>query len=478
MLHFASYHRPRLRMLSEEQVRDIHLATLEILERTGVEVKDARALELLRQAGARISGQRAHIPAALVEQAIRRAPERVVIADRLGRRVMPLEEGKVFFGTGSDTPSMIDPRTGEHRPPRRRDVVDFARLVDALPNLDFAMSMGIVSDAPVMQNYVQGFAAMVEGTSKPIVYTANNVGDLEQIHRMAIAVAGGEEALRANPFLVLYAEPISPLTHSPDGLGKLLYCAEHRLPVAYVSGTMAGATVPVTLAGAIAITNAECLSGLVIHQLVAPGAPFIYGANVSVIDMTTSACVYGGPEWRLADAAYADLARFYKLPVWAAAGNTDAKTVDAQAGAEALFSLAITALAQCNLVHDVGYIDSGLTSSMELTLLSDELIQMLRIFVRGIPTDPERLALEVIDEVGPGGHFLDTDHTVKHFRREHFLPKLMERRNYEGWVAGGSKDTAARLNARVLEILAEHQPAPLPQAAQQTITQVLATRGN
>jgi len=473
MLNFTSHAQPGMRVLSDDQIRDIHLATLEILDRTGVAVQHKRATALLRKAGARVESDRVRIPQHLVKEALRTAPERAVVAARTGERAMPLEEGRVFFGTGSDTPTTIDPETGERRRTRRQDVVDIARLCDALPNLDFVMSMGIPSDVPEKDSYLHEFAAMMEGSSKPIVYTAQGQADMEDIYEMAAAVAGGEEALKANPFLAQYAEPISPLIHSPEGLEKLFFCADHGIPIAYVSGISAGASSPVTLAGGCALANAECLSGLVIHQLAAPGAPFIYGANVSVIDMSTLAYVYGGPEFSLTNAAFADLARHYHLPVWGLAGASDSKLPDAQAGLEAMCSISTAILARGNLVHDVGYLESGLTSSMEMIAICDEIISMLEVLYRGIPTGPEHLALDVIDEVGPGGHFLDSDHTLKHFRSEHFLPRLMDRRNFVKWTEAGSPSIVARANARVREILASHQPAPIPEAARDAIERVL-----
>jgi len=318
---------------------------------------------------------------------------------------------------------------------------------------------------------------MMAGSSKPIVFTAYDETDIADIYRMAVAVAGSEEALEADPFIIHYAEPITPLIHSPIGLGKLLFCAERRIPVAYVSGMTAGGSAPVTLAGACALANAECLSGLVIHQLAAPGAPFIYGANVSVLDMRTLACVYGGPEFSLTNAALADMARWYRLPVWGLAGASDAKVVDAQAGLEAMCSISTAILSRGNLVHDVGYIESGLTSSVEMITIADEIISMLRILFRGIPVDADHLALDVIDEVGPGGHFMVTDHTRHFFQTEHFLPRLLDRSNFQRWSQAGSTDLADRANARVREILASHQPAPLPDKAKSVIEKVLSSWG-
>jgi len=474
VLRFTTQGFPRIRILSDDQVREIHFTSLEILERTGVEVRNVRALEMLRKAGARVSGERVRMPSQLVKHAIDSAPERVVLSRRTGERVMALEEGRVFFGTGSETPNTIDVETRQRRPATGQDIENMARLCDALPNMDFAMTMGIANDAPRESAFLYGFIAMVSGTSKPVVFTARDGEEMADIYEIAAAAAGGRESLRRRPFLIHYAEPVSPLIHSPLGVEKLLFCAERHIPVAYVSGASAGATLPATVAGACAVANAECLSGLVIHQLAAPGAPFIFGANVSVMDMSTMGYVYGGPEFSLTNAAFADLARCYRLPVWGLAGASDSKAVDAQAGLEAMCSIGTAILARGNLVHDVGYIESGLTSSMELVAICDEIISMLGMLYRGIATDGDRLAADVVDEVGPGGQFLDSDHTVRHFRTEHFLPRLLDRNNSTKWQAAGSPDLADRANARVRQILAAHRPAPLPAEAEAAIAKVLA----
>jgi len=474
LLHYSSHHQPHLRVFSDEQVLEVHLAILEILERTGVEVREKRARELLKQAGARVEGERVRLPAQLVDWAIQSAPERVVVSSRTGERAMPLEANRVFFGTGSDTPNTIDPETRQRRRSVRADVERIARLCDALPNIDFLMSLAVAGDVPEKAPFVFEFADMMAGSSKPLVFTAHDAQDMEDIAEMAAAVVGGESALRANPIMIHYAEPITPLIHSPMGLRKLLFCADHRIPVVYVSGMSAGATTPVTLAGGIALGAAECLSGLVIHQLAAPGAPFIFGANVSVIDMATLGYVYGGPEFPITNAALADMARYYRLPVWGLAGASDAKTVDAQAGLEAMLSVLMAVLSRGNLVHDIGYLDEGLTSSMEMVTVVDEIIGMARMIFRGVPTDRDHLAVDVIDEVGPGGQFLDTEHTARFFRTEHFLTRLLDRNPFEKWQQSGSKSLEDRANEKVREILATHRPAPIPDAAQGVIESVLA----
>jgi trimethylamine--corrinoid protein Co-methyltransferase len=462
-----------LTTLSEEQVRELHFASLEILEGVGVEVRHERGLELLSRAGARVEGEKVRIPAPLVEEAIRSAPSRVVLSARTGERVMPLEVDRVFFGTGSDTPNTIDPHTRERRRSKRSDVEAIARLCDALPNIDFIMSLGVATDVPENAPFVYEFADMVAGSSKPIVFTAQDERDMDDIYEMAAAVAGGEEALRRRPFLLHYAEPITPLVHSPQGVGKLLFCADRGLPVVYVSGMSAGGSAPATLAGACALGSAECLSGLVMHQLAAPGAAFVYGANVSVMDMSTLGYVYGGPEFPITNAALADMARHYELPCWGLAGATDAKRVDAQAGLEAMLSIVMAVLSRGNLVHDVGYVESGLTSSMEMVAICDEIIGMVQMLHRGLPTDSAHLALDVIEEVGVGGHFVATDHTAAFFRTNHFLPRMLDRSNFDKWQSAGGKSLEDRANERVLAILQEHRPAPVSESATEVIASVL-----
>jgi len=459
---------------TDEQANRLHLASLGILERTGVSVQEPEARSLLLDAGAWAGkGDRVRIPAWMVRQALTTAPESVALHSRDGRRTMPLEAGNVFFGTGSDTPNTIDPDTRQRRPAVREDVRRIAALCDALPNIDFIMSMGIPSDVPRSTTYVHEFDRMVQGSTKPVVFTANDNRDMETIYEMATVIAGDGQALRERPFLLLYSEPLSPLQHTRIGTEKVLFCAERGIPCVYVCGIMAGSNGPVTLAGSVAMGNAECLSGLVISQLKAPGAPFVYGGNVPTLDMRVGQITYGSPEFSLTNSLYAALARLYRLPVWGLAGAADAKTVDAQAGAEATMSILAALLSGGNLVHDVGYLESGLTSCMEMILLGDEIIPMCRRYVRGIALDHGAFAADLIDQLGPGGLFLDTEHTRENFRTAHWIPRFLDRRRWDDWHADGSPTLYDRLNAGVRSILASHTPQPLPEDQQKDIARII-----
>ncbi|MEJ2209032.1 MAG: trimethylamine methyltransferase family protein [Anaerolineae bacterium] len=468
---------PGLSMLSREQCERVHRASLEILRRTGVRVFHAEALDLLRGSDAVVEdGNRVRFPPALVEWALGQAPSRLVLCRRGSSQVQAALEGRsVSFGTGSDCPNYLDPRTGQRRPFTTADVIDCIRLVDALPELDFCMSMGIPSDLGAANAYRQQFALMLEYTTKPVVFVCDDRADCEAIAAMAAAAAGGMDRLRLNPTLLLYSEPSTPLQHSETATGKLLYMAQQGLPIVHSPAPMMGGTAPVTLAGGLALGNAEVLSSLVMHQLRHPGAPFVYGSGLHHMDMKTTISVYGAPEFQLARVAVAEMGRFYGLPTWGYAGHSDSCAMDEQAAADATFSVLVALLAGNNLVHDVGYLEAGLTTSPEMILFSAETISMMRRFMAGMSLDAESLALDVIDAVGPGGDFLTQRHTLKHFRQL-WQPSLFDRRRHEEWAAAGSPTLGQRLRDKTLATIEAHQPEPLPDAVRQQVADILSSQ--
>jgi trimethylamine--corrinoid protein Co-methyltransferase len=467
---------PFVRMISEQQVREIHYATLEILSHSGVKMQDPRGRELLLEAGAWESGERIKIPENLVTDAIDQAPSRIPMYDRLGNPTMPLELGKVFFGTGSDTTFTLDPDTGERRRSLAQDVKNMAVVADALENIDFVMSMANPSDVPTDDLYIHAFMNMLRGSVKPNVYTAKNRKDMEDIYRIAAAAVGGETELREKPILLHYAEPISPLYIIEESLQKHIFCAEKGIPAAYIPSPNTGGGGPITVAGAVALGNAESLLGLIITQLVRPGAPFLYGMNTAALDMKSTIVSYGSPEWSIGMGAWCDMARFYNLPVWGYGGATDSKVVDAQAGIESTFSIMSAFLSRCTLVHDVAYIEYGSTSSMEMMVIADEIIRMTRFFMEGVKVDQNTLALDAIDRVTPGGGFLADDHTMTNFRTAQWLPDLIDRSRYDAWEKAGSKDMFTRANERARKILAEHQVPSLPTEAESVFADILEER--
>jgi trimethylamine--corrinoid protein Co-methyltransferase len=465
---------PQFAMLSTEQCQELHRASLEILRCTGVRLHHEAALALVHGRGAIIrDGNLAFLPPALVEWAVRQAPSCIALCRRGSDEVVaPLEGRRVSFGTGSDCLRYLDPRTGERRPFTMADVADCVRVVDAVPELSFCMSMGIPADLGQPNHYRWQFARMISNTTKPIVFVCDDRADCEAIVAMATAAAGGMDDLRKNPTLLLYSEPSSPLRQSETALDKLMYMAEVGLPVVHSPAPVQGGTAPVTLAGALAQANAEVLSALVIHQLARAGAPFVYGSGMHQLDMKTTISVYASPEFELARVAVAEMGRFYGLPTWGYAGDSNSCVMDEEAGADAAFSILVALLAGYNLTHDVGYLEAGLTTSPEMIVFCDEVISMQRRFVEGFALDDDGLAMSAIREVGPGGSYLMADHTVRHCR-DLWRPALFNRLSGDRWAKAGSKRLSERLREKTIAILDSHHPQPLPGNVQDEIDYVL-----
>jgi trimethylamine--corrinoid protein Co-methyltransferase len=386
---------------------------------------------------------------------------------------MFLEGRNVYFGTGSDCPNILDSFTGERREFLYKDIADAVRLVDALQNIDFIMSMGLAADLEKKVQYQNKYATMLRNSTKPQVITAADQVTLNDITDMAAAAVGSREELIRKPIFVLYDEPTSPLVHTQEALEKLLFMSENSLPTNYSPGIMAGATSPVTMAGAIAQADAEILAGLVIHQLKHLGAPFVFGGGMSPMDMTSMQPTYSAPEAMITQAGLCQIARsLYNLPTWGFGGCSAAKVADEQAVNEAATYLMMSAWMGTNLVHDVGYLEFGLTYSLDLLVMCDEFIGQIRRMMEGIRVDREYLAVDVVKRVGIGGHFLGDDHTFHHFR-ENWQPGITDRKTHEKWVKDGGTTMGQRAKSRIKKIIESHNPEPLPDEANVQIDKIL-----
>lgn len=463
------------RMFTDAQLDEIHLASLEILRRTGVRVHEAESLALLRDAGCIVTdASLVRFPPAVIENAIADAPSRVVLCNRTGEPHVYLEGHRVYFGTGSDLVNTIDLETGERRLSVLSDVGNAARLADSLPNLDFVMSMALPSDVPVQTSDRRSFLTMTENTVKPLVFTAWDETGLADIIAMAEAVAGGSDELTLAPFLLAYLEPTSPLQHTEVVLRKVLMMADHGLPFVYAPGPLDGATAPVTPAGALAMANAEVLSGITIAQLRRRGAPVVWGSGSGPLDMRTMVATYASPEFMLHCMAMAEMAHYYyHKPVWGFVGCSESKLPDIQAGIESALWILWTALSGANLVHDTGYIESGLTASCEMMVVCDEIIGFVRRLMHGIDITPETLALDVIDQVGPGGNYITAPHTLQNFRQV-WYPRVLDRHNYSGWMEAGQPTAIKTTREIARDVIAHHQPVPLPPATLETLNAIVA----
>jgi trimethylamine--corrinoid protein Co-methyltransferase len=462
---------PRFSYLAPRQQQRLHEASLELLERVGARLQEPRAVELMRKAGAEISEDgRVRIPAKRVEWALRAAPKSILLHDREGRPTLPLQRGRVFFGPGSDCLYVLDHRSAERRLAKLRDVEEAARLADGLPNIDFQMSAFLPSDVPPEKANQAQMLAMLENGSKPILFVTNDFAACLEVIRAAEAVAGGAGALASHPFCGCYINVTAPLRHNAESLQKLLLLAGRGIPTTYTPMVLRGVSGPVTGAGATALANAGELVGLLLAQLVREGAPVIHsGGYGDVFDMQTLVGAYAGPE---SYGSRSSMAAFYGLPSFGLGGASDSKLPDEQAAAEAALTLMAESLAGVNLVHDLGYLESGKCGSLQMLAVCDELAGWIRYFQRGIEVNEETLALATIEELGPDGDFLSSEHTVQHFRAG-WMPALFDRKHYEGWAAAGKKTLGARARERVEQVLAAHKPAPLSPETRRRLAELL-----
>jgi trimethylamine--corrinoid protein Co-methyltransferase len=469
--HFGQYRPFRFQSLSDDQLSLLHDASLEIMARTGMRFFEQEALDLFRRAGADVSdGNLVRLPSHLVEWALRTVPKNITLFDQTGRRAMSLGGYRSYFGPGSDCSHIYDLDTGQRRKAVLQDTVDAVRLVDALPSFDFVMSMYLPADVPEEYYERQQMAVMLQESTKPIVFVGMEASSTVYALEMAAAVAGGLEQLQRYPFVVNYVNVVSALKHNGESVRRLLYAAERNLPTVYAPNKSRGTMAPITLAGALALGNAGQLAGLVLAQLKREGSPFLRSKpGGDSVDMRSMVSLYAAPDggpfgW--------DLAHYYGIPTFGTAGASDAKVFDAQAAAEAALTLFDEMLNGANLIHDVGYLDCATTGSLEFLAFCDEVIGWLRRYFRKLEISEETLALDLIHEIGPDGHFIDTRHTVRHVR-EDWVPTLSDRLDHRRWVAKGATTLQQRANQKAREIIESHQAEPLPGDVVQSIESVV-----
>lgn len=456
--NYTSHKQLGINVFDDSQCEVIHQAVLEVLEEVGVEVHNTKAIELLKKAGAFVDGTRVKIPAALVERALRSAPSSVTLYSRDYKSKMVLGGKRFYYGPGPTVINTLDPFTGERRIPVYEDTCKAAKVMDALENIDYLMDFGTIDKVEVDIIDVRTFKAMIDNSAKPIVHWAYNKDNVKAMIDMGAKIRGGLEELRNHPFFTIYSEPITPLVHENEGLDVCMTMAEYGLPSVYTSAAQAGLTAPATLAGTIVIQLAESLSGLVVNQLIREGAPYIMGGVITIVDMASMQITYSSPEFSLMAAGLSQMSQYYNLPVFSTAGCSDSKCVDQQAGIDIATNILMSALSGGNLIHDVGYMESGLATSLTNLVIADEVIGQVKRIVRGIEVSDETLALDLIKKVGPGGNFIGERHTYDNFKKEWFMPKLFNRQINSKWVEDGSPTLGDLANRKLAKIIDNHQP--------------------
>ena len=468
--------KPSLTLLADADRVAIHAATLEVLSRTGVRYSSAKAVELLRDAGAEVDGETTvvKLPPRLVDEMVAASPRRVLLAARDPERDVMLDGTRTWLtldGTGSNT---LDSTTGARRLSTSDDVARAARLADALPEIGIVWAPVSPTDADPRIEVLEQLAILLRSTAKHIQPEVQRPEEVPYVMEM---LAAASDAGRWDPerpiFSVVYC-PISPLQHEREMLDASIELVKLGVPMCVYTLATCGATAPVTMAGGVVQTNAEILSALVVFQLARRGAPVIYTTDCGVLDMRSGTYASCGPEAILMNAALTEMARHYDLPSAATGLTSDAREYSVIAGFEGGASAMVSMLMRPDVLIGAGLIDSAQMLVEPKLLLDAELFRQCEVVARGFAVDEEHLLTDLIDEVGPGGHFLAAKATRRFMQAgEVYQPQAYQRISYDQWLALGRSDVEA-LAARAAELLAAHEVKPLPAGAEERFADVMS----
>lgn len=449
-------------LLTQDQVEQVHETALQILSQIGIDFCYPPALEVLRKGGAKVSGQRVFFSTRLIEEQIKKAPSEFTLYARNPEHNVVIGGNHMVFVPGYGAPFVSDLDHGR-RKGTLKDYENFVKLTGASANQDICSGMVIEpNDVPHGIRHAQILYSTMKYSDK--CYMGSTMGEkgAGDSIRMASILFGSEAQLAEKPRLINILGSLTPLKYDERMLGAIMRYAQAGQPLVITSLAIAGETGPATLAGNLALQNAEILAGIVLTQLVREGAPVIYSGSSSNAEMHSGALSIGSPEMAINTAATAQMARFYNLPARCGGAVCDAKVADAQAAYESMMSLLMAQVSGANFVlHTAGILESYNCMSYEKFIMDDEACGIVKRIRKGYQVNPDTLGLDVIKEAGPGGHFLDKDHTLEHFRTEFYQPGLFDRENFDSWRAKGSPASMEMANKKYKEILASYEAPTL-----------------
>lgn len=453
--------------LTDRQVETIHQKALDILEQVGVGYEtDLKALEMLREAGCRIDDEsrRIYMPRDLVTAMVNKAPGEFTLYSRDGKNDLFIGKDRVYAGSGGTTVSILDLETGKIRDTCLLDQYRIAKLVDTLNNIHFYQSAVAPQDVEG-ERYDPNilFAAMM-GTTKHVMFGCNFDFGLRESLEIASSVVGGEGNLRSRPvFSISACVIISPLKFCSQSVANVQQAAHLGIPTTITSAPMSGSTAPMTMAGTLLQTHAEELAGITLHQLTKPGAPVLYGALPARADLKSMGYRGGAIECGMMQAAQHQLSQRIDVPNYASSGLSDSKIPDAQAGWEKAFTTLLAVMGGNNYIHHAaGMLESMNAVAYEQYIIDDEIIGASCALLKGIPVDEEHLAFDAIKNVGPGGHYLMSPHTIKHLRTEYFEGNgISHTGNRSTWEKDGARDTWQRANQMAKNVVYDETPPRL-----------------
>ena len=467
---------PRLRLLSEGDIKLIHEKALYILENTGVKFESKEALDILKEKGAIVDYDKkvAKINSQMVDDAVNNAPTGFKLFTREGELAADMSGNNVHFDPGSSLIKFMESDGKTIRSTQSEDLVRISRVNDALQNVHLQSTSVVCYDVPELIGDSYRLYLCLKNSPKAVITGAFTVPGVKHMRDMLAAVVGGEDELAAKPRAVFDICPSPPLKWTNISAQNIIDCARFGVPQELISLPMPGAATPITLAGSIVVHTAETLSGLVLAQSVNPGTIVVYGGAPVQFDMRYGTTPFSAIEATMISAAYAQMGKYFGMPTHTYAALSDSKVIDMQAGIETGISGVIAQLAGINMISGVGALDLVNTFSLEKLVIDHEVCGTVLRLQKGIDCSPDSLAIDVIDELGPGGVYLDHEHTLERLRTESFMPStVFDRHDRGGWEAEGKKDTFARARERVKEIEETHKPEPLDDEGEAKLNQVV-----
>jgi len=454
-----------LQILKDSEIRKIHEVSVRILSEIGVNIPHLDMRNRFREAAAWVDEAKAivRIPPELVERSIAQAGKTFTLYGRDRSKTAAFGQGQRNYNSSFGQACWIDDQTGQRRYARLADVAAAARLGDALPNLTIVGAMADPHELSPAFRVVEVARTLLHNTTKPIGFWFHDRVSTRYVLEILQVAAGSTEEASRYPLGFPFFEPISPLRFPYNGIDLLYETARLNLPVPIGPMAQVGMSAPGTLVGAIAQENAEILAGICITQLIRPGLPVCYGGIPHAFDMRTTQIIFCGPEQVLISIATTQMGKHYGLPVYINVGMTDSKAVDAQAGLEAGASLLAGAMTGADIFGHLGICGADQGASLDMLLMQHELIGFVERVMQGLRVEEDSFGLDLIKEVGPGGKFIDSEHTARHFRKELWFPCLLDRQFYAAWREGGAPTMAERCRKEKERLLAQHQPEPLPE---------------
>ena len=476
-----SVRRPSVKLLDQETVNVVMTKGYDLLKQVGVRIGSQEALQILGDHGASVDLTKmiVRIQDDLIDRALLTVPRSISLYDENGKGTLTLGDKHVCFMPGGTAPFILDLETGLQKRATSSDMIGFVRLVDSLPNIQINNPAFSISDVPAaFEDDFRYFLALLH-TAKPLAGGGvSGVESLAVIREMMAVVAGGEEQLQQKPRNFFSCCPTSPLQWDDNSCHKLMYCARNRIPALILPAPGSGATSPVTLLGSILQLAVENLSGIVIHQLVNPGAPVFCGSATTIVDMRSGKSIYGAIESQMISVANAQICRHLRMAAHGIMVTSDARTVDSQAGLEAAPGILLGALGGVNVISGPGMLDSGLCQSFEKLIIDHDICSMALRLIRGIESTGETLAYDLIGEIGPGGQFLTADHTLQWVRKEHYFPSEVIHRSSQvdeqNRISPDACKTAADL---VRKTIADHESRLLDEDKEKELLRIITTEG-